>query len=207
MRAIIPLLSLLLLPVTPAAAHRVHDRPHMLRPGHGMQISVGPIAVPQGKEVTDCTYFKLGINHDLAVNRVKIKVRGGSHHITSTARPIATRDVPDGVEVCNMAVNFDEWELVLASQSVLAQLEAPARRRVPLPRAASSCSRRRTSWTTACSRARRTGWALFNLVRRSRSRRSCPMSARSSAKTATSWSRRTARPAPPPGACSRSPST
>ena len=125
MRAIIPLLSLLLLPVTPAAAHRVHDRPHMLRPGHGMQISVGPIAVPQGKEVTDCTYFKLGINHDLAVNRVKIKVRGGSHHQHIYRSTDPTRDVPDGVEVCNMAVNFDEWELVLASQSVLLNWKLP----------------------------------------------------------------------------------
>ena len=125
MRAIIPLLSLFLLPVTPAAAHGIHDRPHMLRPAHGMQISVGPIAVPQSKEVTDCTYFKLGIDHDLAVNRVKIKVRGGSHHQHIYRSTDPTRDVPDGVEVCNMAVDFDEWELVLASQSVLLDWKLP----------------------------------------------------------------------------------
>ena len=127
MRVVVALFVLLLLSAMPAAAHRVHisDRPHMLKPNHGMQIRIGPIPVPQGKEVTDCTYFKLGINHDLAVNRVKIKVRGGSHHQHIYRSTDPTRDVPDGREVCNMAVNFDEWELVLASQSVLLNWKLP----------------------------------------------------------------------------------
>ena len=43
-----------------------------------------------------------------------------------------------------MAVNFDEWELVLASQSALLNWKLP--RGVAFHfRAASSCSRRRTS--------------------------------------------------------------
>jgi hypothetical protein len=59
------------------------------------------------------------------VNRVKIEVRGGSHHQHIYRSTDPTRDVPDGVEVCNMAVNFDEWELVLASQSVLLNWKLP----------------------------------------------------------------------------------
>src|SRR5262249_56045022 len=110
-------LILLLLSALPAAAHRVRisDRPHMLKPNHGMQIRIGPIPVPQGKEVTDCTYFKLWINHDLAVNRVKIKVRGGSHHQHIYRSTDPARDVPDGREVCNMPLNFAQSDPLLPS--------------------------------------------------------------------------------------------
>jgi hypothetical protein len=127
MRVVTVLSALLLLSAMPAAAHRVHvsDRPHMTKPNRGMQIRIGPIDVPQGKEVTDCTYFKLGIDHDLAVNRVKIKVRGGSHHQHIYRSTDPTRDNSDGREVCNKAVNFDEWELVLATQSTLLNWKLP----------------------------------------------------------------------------------
>ena len=89
-----------------------------------MQISVGPIAVPCKKEVTTCTYFKLGIDHDLAVNRVKIgrarRQPPSAYHRSTDL----TRTFPTASRLRNMAVNLDEWELVLASQSA-PQLEVP----------------------------------------------------------------------------------
>jgi hypothetical protein len=106
-------------------ASATHRRPHMPKPGKGMQLSIGPVAVPSGKEITECTYFKLPGSRDMAVNRVRIKVRGGSHHIHIYRPTDHTRDIPDGHETCNMAVNFDEWELVLASQSVLLNWKLP----------------------------------------------------------------------------------
>src|SRR5262249_48130658 len=89
------------------------------------QIRVGPIPVPAGKESTECTYFKLAHKRDLAVNRVKIKVLGGSHHVHIYRPTDRTRDEPDRRETCNMAVNLDEWELVLAPQSSLLNWKLP----------------------------------------------------------------------------------
>ena len=97
----------------------------MAKPITGKQLAIGPVAVPSGKEVTECTYLKLPGKGSLAVNRVKIKVRGGSHHIHLYRPTDRTRDVPDGHETCNFAVNFDEWELVLASQSTSLNWKLP----------------------------------------------------------------------------------
>ena len=120
------LLVLALLPATTASGHRKDGPPHMIKPHRGMQMKVGPVDVPRGKEVTECTYFKFPHGHDLAVNRVKIKVQGGSHHIHIYRPTDSTLDVPDGHETCNMAVNFDVWELVLASQSQLLNWKLPS---------------------------------------------------------------------------------
>ena len=88
------------------------------KPKRGMQMVVGPITVPHGSEVTECTYFKNPAKKDMAVNHVRIEVEGGSHHI-HLYRPVdPTMSVPDGHEVCNMAVNFDVWQLILASQNL-----------------------------------------------------------------------------------------
>lgn len=103
----------------------VHGRPHMVKPLQGKQLTIGPVAVPSGQEITECTYLKLPGGRDLAVNRVKIKVRGGSHHIHLYRPTDRTRSVPDGHETCNFALNFDEWELVLASQSTLLNWKLP----------------------------------------------------------------------------------
>ncbi len=108
-----------------AGAHGRHDRPHMAKPLTGRQLAVGPVSIPSGKEITECTYFKMPGKGGLAVNRVKIKVRGGSHHIHLYRPTDRSRDVPDGHETCNFAVNFDEWELVLASQSTLLNWKLP----------------------------------------------------------------------------------
>src|SRR5262245_54239709 len=119
------LVALVALAAASVLAHGTHGRPHMPKPGKGMQLRIGPVAVPSGKEITECTYFKLPGRRDMAVNRVKIKVRGGSHHIHLYRPTDRTRDIPDGHETCNMAVNFDEWELILASQSTLLNWKLP----------------------------------------------------------------------------------
>src|SRR5689334_3596146 len=58
----------------PARAELPFRRPHMHRPAHGCQISVGPVVVDRGTELTECTYFKLPSKRDMSVNRVRIKV-------------------------------------------------------------------------------------------------------------------------------------
>src|SRR5262245_22436734 len=47
------------------------------KPKRGMQMTIGPIEVPKGSEITECTYFKCPAPHDMAVNRVRIDVQGG----------------------------------------------------------------------------------------------------------------------------------
>jgi hypothetical protein len=78
---------------------------------------VGPVTVPSGSEITECTYFKNPSHKDMAVNHVRIAVEGGSHHI-HLYRPIDRgMSVADGHETCNMAVDFDVWQLIFASQA------------------------------------------------------------------------------------------
>src|SRR5262249_4630706 len=102
-RPALAVLGVLLLAAAPGVAKVVHTRPHLTKPNSGMQIRVGPIPVPAGKESTECTYFKLAHKRDLAVNRVKIKVLGGSHHVHIYRPTDRTRDEPDRRETCNMA--------------------------------------------------------------------------------------------------------
>jgi hypothetical protein len=85
-------------------------------PERGVQIEVTTRAVPLGEEETACHYLKLPSDVDFDVNRIQIAVSGGSHHI-HLYRPFdPSYQVPDGFEVCNMAVDFNVWELVAATQ-------------------------------------------------------------------------------------------
>jgi hypothetical protein len=85
-------------------------------PENGVQLRVTADPIPLGTEETACHYFKLPSSVDLEVPRFEIAVSGGSHHI-HLYRPFqSSLDLPDGSEVCNMAVDFDTWELVVATQ-------------------------------------------------------------------------------------------
>lgn len=108
---------------TPAVAG--NGRLRLKKPRHGAQMIVGPIAVPQGSEATECTYFKFPHKHDMAVRRVDIKVRGGSHHIHLYRPYDSAASYPDGHETCDFALNFDVFQLVLASQTVRLRWELP----------------------------------------------------------------------------------
>jgi hypothetical protein len=94
-------------------------------PARGVQIRVTAAAVPQGQEETACHYLKLPSDVDLDVNRIQINVTGGSHHI-HIYRPYEMTDIPDHTEVCNTAVDFDKWALVVASQLRKTDWELPA---------------------------------------------------------------------------------
>ena len=95
------------------------------KPRRGMQMVVGPVQVPSSSEITECTYFKNPSTKDMAVGRVKIEVEGGSHHI-HIYRPVDhTMSVPDGHETCDFALDFDVWQLVLASQSITLDWRLP----------------------------------------------------------------------------------
>ena len=76
------------------------------KPARGVQIKVNARPVPKGSEETLCHYLKLPSDVDIDVNRIQINVSGGSHHI-HLYRPYEPLDVPDGFEVCNMAVDSD----------------------------------------------------------------------------------------------------
>ena len=108
-----------------ARAEAPFQRPHMHRPGHGCQIPVGPVSVQRGTELTECTYFKFPSKRDMAVNRVKIKVSGGSHHVHLYRAADPTLDKPDGAELCNFALDFSVWQLVLATQELLLDWKLP----------------------------------------------------------------------------------
>jgi hypothetical protein len=96
------------------------------KPVRGVQIKVTARPVPKGSEETLCHYMKLHADADLDVNRIQINVSGGSHHIHLYRAYDASTDIPDGFEVCNMAVDFDTWALVIASQLRKTDWELPA---------------------------------------------------------------------------------
>jgi hypothetical protein len=62
---------------------------------------------------------------DLDVNRIQVSVTGGSHHIHLYRALDRTLDLPDGYEVCNHAVDFNVWELVVAVQLRRTDWELP----------------------------------------------------------------------------------
>jgi hypothetical protein len=109
------LLAALFLGMTAAASAK---RFRVKKPARGMQIMVGPIAVPQGSERTSCTYLSFPGKKDVAVNKVRIKVRGGSHHIHLYRPYDDNARFPDHEETCDFALDFDVWQLILASQNI-----------------------------------------------------------------------------------------
>jgi hypothetical protein len=58
-------------------------------------------------------------------SRIQINVTGGSHHIHLYRPYDSTLDLPDHTEVCNMAVDFDKWALVVATQLRKTDWELP----------------------------------------------------------------------------------
>lgn len=94
-------------------------------PARGVQLAVTARAVPAGKEETSCHFFKMPADADFDVNRIQIAVTGGSHHIHLYRPYDSTLDVPDHEENCDMAVDFDVWELVVATQLRKTDWELP----------------------------------------------------------------------------------
>ena len=101
-------------------------RPRLARPHSGAQLVVGPTSVPLGNEVTECNYFKLQTKHDMAVNKIDIKVQGGSHHVHLYRPNDPSTNLADGSETCNYALDFEQWGLDLASQGGRLRWQLPA---------------------------------------------------------------------------------
>ena len=95
-------------------------------PVRGVQIKVTSPPVPAGKEETGCHFLKLPSDVDFDVNRIQVAVTGGSHHIHLYRAYDKTLDLPDHYEVCNAAVDFDKWELVVPVQLRHVDWELPA---------------------------------------------------------------------------------
>lgn len=95
-------------------------------PARGVQIKVSARPVPKGSEETLCHYLKLPSDVDIDVNRIQLNVGGGSHHIHLYRAYDRDTDIPDGFEVCNAAVDFEKWALVVASQLRKTDWELPA---------------------------------------------------------------------------------
>lgn len=98
---------------------------HLDPPARGVQLAVTAREIPPGKEETSCHFFKMPSDVDFDVNRIQIAVTGGSHHIHLYRPYDSTLDIPDGEENCDMAVDFDVWELVVATQLRKTDWELP----------------------------------------------------------------------------------
>ncbi|MGH7788634.1 MAG: hypothetical protein ACRERC_17315 [Candidatus Binatia bacterium] len=94
-------------------------------PPRGIQLKVTARPVERGKEETLCHYLKMPADGDIDINRIQLNVSGGSHHIHLYRAYDSATDRPDGFEVCNMAVDFDVWSLVIASQVRKTDWELP----------------------------------------------------------------------------------
>jgi hypothetical protein len=94
-------------------------------PARGVQLQVTARAVPEGSEETLCHYLKLPSDVDLEANRFQIAVTGGSHHIHLYRPYESDLDLPNGFEECNMAVDFDQWALIVATQVRRTDWELP----------------------------------------------------------------------------------
>lgn len=99
---------------------------HLQPPARGVQLAVTAREVPAGKEETSCHFFKMPSDVDFDVNRIQIAVTGGSHHIHLYRPYDSTLDIPDGEENCDRAVDFDVWQLVVATQLRKTDWEMPA---------------------------------------------------------------------------------
>ena len=95
-------------------------------PEHGVQIKTTSPPIPVGKEETGCHYLKLPSDVDFDSNRIQVAVTGGSHHIHLYRAYDRSLDLADGYEVCNHAVDFNTWELVVADQVRQLDWELPS---------------------------------------------------------------------------------
>ena len=94
-------------------------------PLRGVQIRTTSPPLAPGTEETGCHYLKLPSDVDIDVNRFQVAVTGGSHHQHIYRALDKTLNLPDHYEVCNQAVNFDQWELVVPVQLRRVDWELP----------------------------------------------------------------------------------
>lgn len=101
------------------------SEPFLPPPARGVQLRTISPPIAPGSEETGCHYFKMPSEVDFDVDRIQIAVTGGSHHIHLYRPYDSSLDIPDGYEPCNMAVDFDVWQLVVATQLRRTDWELP----------------------------------------------------------------------------------
>ena len=79
-------------------------------PARGYQVAFGPFNVAEGQEVQLCRTLKLPNDVPVAVDRLELTMKAGSHHFIIFRSEM---DYPDQVFPCWGTVNFDEWDFVM----------------------------------------------------------------------------------------------
>jgi hypothetical protein len=82
--------------------------------GQGIQVVIGPFDVPQGQEVQKNFYQKLPIDSEIYVTKVEFRFNAGSHHLNIFKSD--SIDLADHVEDTFNAVQWENWDMVAASQ-------------------------------------------------------------------------------------------
>lgn len=82
--------------------------------GQGIQVVIGPFDVPSGQEVQKNFYRKLPNDSDIYVTKVELKFNSGSHHLNIFKSDSV--NVPDAEENSFSALQFENWDMVAASQ-------------------------------------------------------------------------------------------
>jgi Copper type II ascorbate-dependent monooxygenase, C-terminal domain len=98
----------------PPSSSGPDNRPLLPAPDRGVQLSIGPFDVPAGQEIQICQTLKLSNDEPMAINRIQMAKRTGSHH---TILFTSDMDVPDQTFMCWGTVNFDDWHFMVDSQS------------------------------------------------------------------------------------------
>lgn len=79
--------------------------------------------VNKGDETQLCHPVEFPRNEDTMVNRIQIKVRGGSHHVHLYRPYPGLPDYP--TYDCPFAIDFSKWQLVVATQNPLLDWQLP----------------------------------------------------------------------------------
>jgi copper type II ascorbate-dependent monooxygenase-like protein len=107
----VPLLGLILIALgVPSVRGRALD----LRP---IVLTARPGRVPPGEEIQRCHRLRLPRRDTVEIGRVRMFVRGGSHHV-HLYRPYNGPPAYPPLD-CPFAVDFDHWQLVAATQKAL----------------------------------------------------------------------------------------
>ncbi len=83
--------------------------------GEGVQLSIGPFAVPPGSEVQKNFFMKLPVDQDVAIARIQISYPTGSHHCNVFKSD--RHQAPDHVEDTFDAVAYDLYDMFAAAQT------------------------------------------------------------------------------------------
>lgn len=91
--------------------------------GQGVQLAIEPFEVRRGQEVQRNFYMKLPVDREVAVTRIELAMREGSHHCNLFKTDEAT---PDHFEDTFDQVPFTRYDLFAGNQTPRGQWQLPA---------------------------------------------------------------------------------